>query len=115
MSLKERLLSKLPKSETVSVDGESFLVRGLTHLSRAKCFSDGRDKKGDMPAGRVELNFLSECVCDPETQQTVMNWSEWSSVPSHITGPLVSKVRELNGLDSEDIGKKQEDTSEATS
>lgn len=111
-SLRERVLARQQRTQAVCIDGETFVVKSLSHLDRAKCFTDGRDKKGDMMPGRSEANFLSACVCDPETQSTVMDWKEWTGVPAYITGPLISVIRELNGLDLEDIGKKPEDTSE---
>jgi hypothetical protein len=115
MSLRERILAKKIKEEIVTVDGDDYLLIGLSTLDKAKCFSEGRDKKGVMPDGRVELNFLEACVRDPSSRELVMNWKEWQTVPSDITGPIVSRIRQIVGLDAEDLGKKQDDTSETAS
>jgi hypothetical protein len=114
MSLRERTQAKKRKSIVVTVDGDDYLVIGLSHLDRAKCFNEGRDKRGDMPAGRIELNLLGDCVCDPETQQPLMDWTEWKDVSSHITAPLISVIRECNGIDEEDLPKKHVPTGQAT-
>ena len=116
MSLKERTKAKQTKSVIVTVDGDDYLVVGLNHLDRARCFNEGRDKKsGNMPDGRTELNLLGECVCDPETKQPLMDWSEWKDVSSHVTAPLVSVIRECNGIDEEDLPKKPGNTATAPS
>jgi hypothetical protein len=115
MSLRDKVLSKQAKTQTVVVDGDTVLVRSLPHLDRAKCFTDGRDKKGDMAPGRSEANFLAACVCDPETSSPIMDWKEWSTAQDYITGPLLSVIRDVNGLDAEDLGKKPDDTSDTTS
>lgn len=112
MSLREKLLAFKVKEESVTIEGMDFLLVGLTHLERAKGFAEGRDKKGMMPPGRFDVNFLEMCVRDPETRETVMTWKQWHEVPAHIVAPLVDKIRKMNGFDAEDLGKEPDDTSE---
>lgn len=102
MGLAERLKKKQCPHKLVEVDGIVFKVSGLSLRDRAECFAKGRNKKSGKADGtRTDAVFLSKCVSDDNGD--TMTADEWLDVPACITGPLMSVVIELNGLDADDV------------
>lgn len=114
MSLREKLLSKTPKSETVEIEDMVFHVIGLTKSERAKTFAECRKKDGKLDTDRLEDVLLESCVRDTDGS-VVCNAEEWLNMPAFITGPLVASVIRVNGMDGDDLGKGKSDTGETTS
>jgi hypothetical protein len=105
MTLAERIKKKTVLERQVEVEGEAFLVRGLSRLDRSRQFAAStKAKSGTLDIAKLEANLLAVCVLDPETRQPVFaTAAEWDSVASHITAPLVEAVKKVCGLDNEDL------------
>jgi len=115
MSLRDRLKEKATLSEVVELGGESFELRGMTKRARGQLFAKARRKDGSVDGDKLEALLLSACVCDPETHQPIFAESEsreWDSVSSHITGPLMTGVMRVCGMDKTDLGPKDSDATE---
>jgi hypothetical protein len=96
------------------VGGERFLLKGLQRIARSQIFADAKSKSGELDTRKAEGLLLANCVRDPDTSEPVIpNWQEWDEIPAAVTGPLISQLMKLNGMDNEDLGK-QEKNSEAT-
>lgn len=116
MSLRDRLKEKSTLTELVEVGGESFELRGMTKRARGALFAKSRRKDGSVDGDKLEALLLSACVCDPESHQPVYGEAEareWDSVSSHITGPLMTGVMRVCGMDKTDLGPKDSDTIES--
>lgn len=120
MSLRERLKAKRVAEEQVEVDGERFLVIGMSRLARHDIYSRihaaAQKEGGKLDNYEVEGRLLSVAVRDAETGEPIFaddEWKEWDSVPATITGPLVAAVMRANGFDNEDVGREVKN-SEAT-
>ena len=112
-SLAERLKKKRVKSQSVVIDGDTYQVSGLTKRTRGECFAKSRSKStGLLDNERLESMLLAECVCDESGEKAPA--SCWEEVPSHITGPLMSVVMRVCGLDREDLADPK-DSAETTS
>lgn len=116
MSLKDKVLAKKPKSETVSVDGDDFMIVGKSKRERGALFAKARKRDGSVDGERLENVMLTACVCDPETGKPVFEESEfkaWDSVDSSLTGPLFAHVMRVCGMDKQDLGPKDSDSTES--
>lgn len=110
MSLADRLKARNCKSELVEVDGEKFLLQGITRRERGELQAKCREKSsGRLDSHRLEGELLARCVYDPETEERVFqSHSGWDQVPAEITGPLISGLMQRNGFDNDELGKVSE-------
>lgn len=111
MSLSERLRKKPIKVERVTVDGDVYVVTGKSKLDRSKIYAKARRKDGTVDTDKLETEFLVECVTDIEGNAATAD--DWNIAPSHVTGPLVSAVMGVCGLDRDDL--KREDPKDSGS
>ncbi len=108
MNLREKLLAKKCPERLVTIDGDEYLVVGLSRLARAELMDSApRDKDGKLvDVNDIERAFLSACVCDPASRTPLIQSHEsalWDQVPTTITSVLIKLIREFNGLDAEDV------------
>jgi hypothetical protein len=114
MSLREKILARKPISETVAIDGDTFKIVGKSKRDRAAIFARARKKDGSLDFARLESLLLAACVFDPETdQQLIDDHALWESVDAALTGPLLSHVMRIIGMDKQDVqSPKDSDTTE---
>ena len=102
MSLAERLRKKAVLVESITVDGDKYLVTGKSKRERSALMAKCRSKKtGITDFDRLEVMLLESCVSDEEGNKA--SASEWDAAPAHITGPLIDKIRRVCGMDREDL------------
>ena len=120
MSLRERLKAKRAADVQITVDGERFLVLGMSRSARNEVYSriraTAQKTGGKLDSYEVEGRLLSAMVRDAESGEAIFSedeWKEWDSVPATITGALIAEVMRVNGFDDEDVGREVKN-SEAT-
>lgn len=114
MSLKDRVLAKKPKTETVTVDGDDFLIVGKSKRDRGALFAKARKRDGQIDGDRLESVMLTACVCDPETKEPLFDdFKAWDLVDSGVVGPLLSHVMRICGMDKQDLDPKGCDSTES--
>jgi len=114
-NLRERLEKRSNPETVLTIDGERFLVVGLSRSERARQFAKCRDKSGKVNTERIEGEMLCLCVRDPDTREQVFtDWSAWDNLPAQITGPLMAEIMQINGMDKDDVGREVKN-SDATS
>lgn len=102
MSLKDRLKKKHAPVKVVVVDGDTYHVRGLSLLDKENVFAKVRHKKtGELEKTRLDASFLAACVSDENGE--VCSIDDWLGAASYITGPLMTVVLEVNGMDRDDV------------
>lgn len=110
MSLKEKLKLKKCPVERVTIDGETYIVTGLSLNATAKLTASCRNAStGKLNGDKLDRTLLEACVSDPDDGST-MTADEWGEVPRSITGPLVSVILNLCGLDKDDIQRDPKDS-----
>ncbi len=107
-------MAAAPKTETIVLDGDKYVVKGTRKTRRAELLEQSRGKNEKANYDKFENLLLEECVED-EAGNFILSADEWGQAPSHITGPLVSVIMRVNGMDKQDLGKEQSDTSETQS
>ena len=101
MSLRDKLKAAKPLEKTVEIDGDIFLVRGLSRIRKNELASKCT-VKGTLDNEKLEACLLAECVCDPATGELVMSEPTDWDVPAHIAGPLVKACIECCGFDRDE-------------
>lgn len=102
MSLREKLKQAKSKEITVEIDGDSYLVCGLTRTAKNKLAQSATPSGngGKMDVDMFEAMMLAACVYDPTDGELLLSEpSEWDNVPSHITGPLVAACTDVCGFE----------------
>jgi len=113
MSLKERIKQRDVSKEIVTVQGEKFLIVGKSKRSRAETFAKCKSKKTEkLNFELLEDTLLAECVYDPESNEPLLDVSEWGNVDSAITGPLMSHIMRIVGMDKDDVNPKDSGATE---
>lgn len=115
MSLKDKVLAKKPRTETVTVDGDDYLIVGKSKRDRGALIAKGRKRDGTVDGDRLENILLTACVCDPETKEPLFTDAEvksWEGIDAAVTGPLFSHVMRVCGMDKQDLGPKDCDSTE---
>lgn len=107
MSLIDKLQKVQCPSEVVTVAGIRFRCVGKSLLDGGQITAKASRRKSKA-AGYVDACWLSECVEDAD-DGSKMSADEWMKQPRNITGPLVSVVMQLNGLDNEDLERDPKD------
>ena len=98
MSLKEKLKSAKVMTEHVVIDGDEYLVRGLSRIRKNELV-EKNSPKGRLDTAAFEGAVLAECVLDPATSEPVMpDPADWD-IPSHVAGPLVKACLKVCGFD----------------
>lgn len=116
MSLKDKVLAKKAKTELVEVDGDTFLIVGKSKRERGALFAKSRKKDGSVDGERLENVMLTACVHDPESKQPLFAEAEfksWDEIDSGLTGPLFAHVMRVCGMDKQDLGPKDSDSTES--
>lgn len=119
MSLKERLFTKavLPE-EIVEVEGEKFLIVGLSARARNDWIAAGQKPGVDLSKkldgetlALMEAELVIQCVHDPETRKSVFEKGDRDRI-TELPGMLVSQfanpARRLSGLDRKDGEEKND-------
>jgi len=101
MSLSEKLKKKSVKSESVIVDGDTYVVTGKSRRDRAVLMQRSRKKDGALNTDKLESLMLEACVADADGSTATA--ADWDAAPSHITGPLISKIMSVCGMDKDDF------------
>lgn len=101
MSLRKKLKQAKSKEITVEIDGDSYLVRGLTRTAKNKLAQSATPiDGGKMDVDSFEAMMLAACVYDPADGELLISEPrEWDDVPSHITGPLVAACTDVCGFE----------------
>lgn len=108
--LREKLKLKKCPVERVTIDGEVYIVTGLSLNATAKLTANCRSAStGKLNGDKLDRVLLEACVTDPE-DGSALTADEWGDVPRSITGPLVSVILNLCGLDKEDIQRDPKDS-----
>ncbi len=102
MSLSEKLRNKKCPVERVTVDGMVFSVSGRSLNATAAITAKARKKDGVLQGDKLDRLLLEACVSDPD-DGSIMTAEEWGDVPRAITGPLMTVILSLCGLDQEDV------------
>jgi hypothetical protein len=110
MSLRDKIKAKSRNEETVTIDGDDYLLRGLSELegSNAEALATNN---GKIDGGRMRREILIRSLLDPETKDRVYldgESSELESVPRKITGQLFSVAMRLSGYSSDDPGSTED-------
>ena len=108
MNLSERLKKKTCKVESVVVDGDRYLVTGKSKLDRAKLYAAARKKDGLLDVDKLETSMLVACVSGEDGSTATAD--EWNGAPSHITGPLLTAVMSVCGMDKDDLQRDPKDS-----
>tara|TARA_R110000868_G_scaffold260927_1_gene519049 strand:+ start:5999 stop:6343 length:345 start_codon:yes stop_codon:yes gene_type:complete len=111
MSLSERLKKKSVKFERVTVDGDVYIVTGKSKLELGKIRANARRKDGSLNTDKLEAELLVSCVTDEGGTSATAN--EWEHASSHVTGPLVTAVISVCGMDRDDL--KRDDPKDSDS
>jgi len=101
MTLAEKIKKRGVKVETIEIDGLRFKVTGKTKRERGELFARGRNSK-TTDWETVENVMLEACVSDADDGST-MTAAEWAEAPSHISGPALSVVMSVCGMDKDDL------------
>jgi len=109
MSLSERLKKKACKSERVTIDGEAYIVTGKSLNDTAAIMAKARKANGTLNGEKFDKEILAACVSDADGVSD-MSAEQWGQVPRSITGPLVSVIFNLCGLDKEDVQRSPKDS-----
>lgn len=97
-SLKDRLLASKPRELTVSIDGDDFLVRGVSRTEKNQMVERCTSKAGKLDGAKFEAAFLAACVLDPSTGEQVMpDPADWN-VPSHVSSTLLEAAMDVCGF-----------------
>lgn len=106
MSLRDKLKQRKPAEQTVTLDGDEYLVRFPGRMAKNKAFAAATVKALLKPE-LLEPQLLAICVLDPATEQPVMpDPADWD-LPSDV-GPLIRAVIQVCGMDKDeakDMGK----------
>lgn len=116
MSLREKVLARKPKTETVTVEGDDYLIVGKSKRDRGALFAKARRKDGTVNGDKLESLLLTACVHDPSTKEPVFTEAEsasWDGVDAGLTGPLFAHVMRVCGMDKQDLGPKDSDSTES--
>lgn len=109
MSLSEKLLKKKCPSERVTVDGMEFIVTGKSLNDTAAITAKCRNAKGVLNGDMMDRELLAACVTDSDGVSD-MTPAQWGQVPRAVTGPLMTVVLNLCGLDREDVKRSPKDS-----
>lgn len=109
MSLSEKLLKKKCPVEKVTVDGIDFLVTGKSLNDTAALTAKCRSAKGVLDGDKLDRELLAACVSDADGVSD-MTPQQWGEVPRAITGPLMTVILSLCGLDKDDIKRSPKDS-----
>lgn len=108
MSLSDKLKKITCQSETVTVDGIRFKCSGKSLLDGGEISAKASRKKTKR-AGYLDACWLAECVEDAD-DGSKLTADEWMNQSKHITGPLITVVMQLNGLDNDDLERDPKDS-----
>lgn len=109
MSLSDRLKKRSCPSEVVTIDGERFRVTGLSLNATAAITAKSRKKDGKLDGEKMDRLLLEACVSDTDDGSS-LTAEEWGQQPRAFTGPLMSEVMRLCGMDKDDIDRDPKDS-----
>lgn len=109
MSLSEKLLKRKCPSERVTIDGIEFIVTGKSLNDTAALNAKCRSSKGVLDGDKLDRELLAACVADADGVSD-MTPQQWGEVPRSITGPLMTVVLNLCGLDRDDVKRSPKDS-----
>lgn len=104
MSLLEKVQKIKPLSETVTIDGESYVVTGCGTTRYNELDAECRNQKTrKLNATKFEKRLICECVTGSDG--TKFGSDDWKDMelPRHVTGKFWNAIVRVNGLDSDDV------------
>lgn len=119
MSLKERLFTKavLPE-EIVEVEGEKFLIVGLSARARNDWIAAGQKPGVDLSEkldgetlAQLEAELVILCTHDPATRELVFERADRDRItelPGVAVAQLAEPARRLSGLDRQKAEEKND-------
>jgi len=119
MSLKERLFAKaaLPE-EIVEVEGEQFLIVGLSARARNDWVAAGQKPGVDLSKkldgevlAQLEAELVILCTHDPATREPVFERADRDRItelPGAVVAELANPARRLSGLDRKEGEEKND-------
>lgn len=108
MSLLEKLSKKKVVTEEVTVDGDKYLITGMSLVGKGDLLASCRKKDGTLHGDKFDRAVLSACVSDAD-DGSKMTSEQWATVPSHITSPLIATAIKILGFDEDDISRVRRD------
>ena len=119
MTIWNRIKSKPVKTLVIEVDGEKLVIRGMKRSEKNAMIANSTNKRGDVDNVALEGRFLAFCVCECDDagncgEPVQPDFRQWDDVPSDFAGPCIKAVREVCGLDDDDLVRHTEKKSEAT-
>lgn len=106
MGLRDRIIQKSRPEQTITIDGDAYLLIGLSELDGSKAETEAfMDKNKSKDAGSLRREILVRSLHDPETRTRVFEdheVSELESIPRHITAKLFVAAMQLSGYDKDD-------------
>lgn len=111
----EQIKNRPVKTITLDADGVELTVRGMLRSQKNELVAHSTNKKGDVDHVALEGRFLAYCVCESGTSNPVQpDFRMWADVPADFSSPLVKAVREVCGLDEDDLVRVAEKKSDTT-
>lgn len=100
MSLKAWIEESSLASESVTVCGQTFLVKELDLLTRSETM------KANAADLEIECRLLAACVYDPESDQPVeADWTWWKAAGQQVASPLIAACLRVNGLNRDEVAE----------
>jgi hypothetical protein len=109
MSLSDKLSKVATPSEVVSIHGIRFRCCGKSLLDGGEISAKAAKRKTKR-VGFMDACWLEACVEDAD-DGSKLSADDWMKQPRSVTGPLVSVVMRLNGLDDQDLERDPKDSS----
>lgn len=98
----EKLKAAAQSERTVELEGETIVVKGLKRSERNRIQTEATSARGKLNGVLFEAMLLAACCYDKAGEYIQPDYRDWD-LQSHITGPLVAAVVEVNGLDDEEV------------
>lgn len=108
MSLTEKLSKLQTPTEVVATQGIKFRCCGKSLLDGGEISAKAAKRKTKR-AGYLDACWLEACVEDAD-DGSKLTADQWMQQPRSLTGPLISVVMRLNGLDDEDLERDPKDS-----
>lgn len=88
MTLSERLKKKQVKSEQVTIDGDVYVISGMSGLTHSQLLSQARSKKKDL-----SIILLANLVSDEAG--TKASYDEWAAADNAVCDKLIQVINKL--------------------
>lgn len=99
--LRSRLLSITAKERTVTIEGDTILIRALSLGDRTALVAKCSDDAGEVQSIKLVPAVLVATCLDPETREPIFTAGDLDAInglPASAVDPLWKAAAELNGL-----------------